>query len=286
MFRPDVERKRFINSSHVGKYASIGDLRVHYMEQGVGEVILMIHGMGQSLYTWRNNIDELAKNYRVIILDLLGHGYSDKPCIAYTVDEMAEFLKLFMESISVSRASIVAFSTGSIYALRLAQQYPMAVNRLVLLAPGGLPNKTNQMWMNMVLSGTFSRLALSMFSEKKVYHTLMECFFDKTCVTDEVVEQYYLPLEDKGARHALADCISSFEVGDVMDNLRNMQEHVLLINGGDDPWRPMDEMDFFSNALPNSYLVQVRNCGHMLQEEKKDKINTTIQEFLEWNGRV
>lgn len=286
MFRPDVERKRFINSSHVGKFANIGDLRIHYMEQGVGEVVLLIHGLGQSLYTWRNNMEGLSKNYRVIALDLLGHGYSDKPQIAYTVDEMAEFIKLFMESISVSRASVVAFSTGSIYALRLAQQYPMAVNRLVLLSPGGLPNKTNQMWMNMVLSGMFTRSALSMLSEKKVYNTLMECFFDKTCVTGEVVEQYFLPLESKDARHALGECISSFEVGDVMDNLRDMQQHVLLINGGDDPWRPMEEMDFFTNALPNSYMVQVRNCGHMPQEEKKEKINTTVQEFLEWNGRV
>ena len=78
----------FINSEQVGETIPIRlpgfdqkgeETFVHYLESGVGEPLLLIHGIGQSLYTWRNVFGELSENYRVIAIDLPGHGYSGRP---------------------------------------------------------------------------------------------------------------------------------------------------------------------------------------------------------------
>ena len=91
----------FINSEKVGDFVEItlpasgedeeGEIaRIHYLEAGVGEPLLLIHSLGQSLYTWRNVFAELSDNYRVIAIDLPGHGYSSRPdTFHYTADDFA-----------------------------------------------------------------------------------------------------------------------------------------------------------------------------------------------------
>jgi pimeloyl-ACP methyl ester carboxylesterase len=288
LFRPQKQtRKQFINSSHVGNYVDIGEgMRMHYLDEGSGEVILLIHGLGQSLYTWRNNFHELAKRYRVVAVDLLGFGYSDHVDIDYTVDEITEALRLFMEGLGISRAHVVAFSTGCIYALNLAGKYPPNVDRLILLSPGGLPEKTATFWMNMVVSGTFTTTALALFSVKKMVNVLMDVFFDKTCITPDVISNYYEPLASKEARRCLARAIINFDTEPVMERLRDINNHTLILGAGDDTWHPAEDMKFFAMPIANSYDNIIRNCGHMMHEEKADKVNATIIEFLEWNGRI
>ena len=285
MFNPAGNSKKFINTSHVGAYAQIGDMNIHYLEKGAGEPLLLVHGIGQSLYTWRSNFNELAKKFRVIAVDLLGFGCSDRPEIDYSPEEMAESLRLFLEKLGISRTHIVAFSTGSVYALTLAQKYPMMVDRMILISPGLLPTHTTSMWQNMLLSNSFCRLALSTTSRSKVEGLLYELFFDKTVLTDEVVDQYYVHLETKEQREPIYMALGTLESTDVLTGLRNMKNQVLIIAGRDDPWRDPAEIEEFAAPIPNSYVVFARNCGHMVHEEKPDKVNANIIEFLEWNLR-
>lgn len=62
-----------------GKYIYVDGIRIHYLEKGLGEPLLLVHGLGAYSYTWRYNIDALAQHYRVIAIDLKGFGLSDKP---------------------------------------------------------------------------------------------------------------------------------------------------------------------------------------------------------------
>ena len=100
----------FINSESVGDYLTVSvpqdgktsaapeEFQIHYLEAGIGEPLILIHSLGQSLYTWRNVFGELSENYRVIALDLPGHGYSSRPdTLNYTADDMADILNQFME---------------------------------------------------------------------------------------------------------------------------------------------------------------------------------------------
>ena len=116
----------FINSEKVGDFVEItlpvtGEdeeaeiARIHYLEAGVGEPLLLIHSLGQSLYTWRNVFAELSDNYRVIAIDLPGHGYSSRPdTFAYTADDFAYILNGFLDALNIKSSHMVSFSIGAI----------------------------------------------------------------------------------------------------------------------------------------------------------------------------
>jgi len=147
-----LQVKKFINSEHMGDYVSItlpgypdrdGNVepeqaRIHYMEAGVGEPMLLVHTIGQSLYTWRNVFEELSRHYRVIAVDLLGHGYSGRPVqFDYTIEEQSMALELFLNAKGIESTHIVGFSMGSLYALDFCIRHPERVGRMVLCSPGG-----------------------------------------------------------------------------------------------------------------------------------------------------
>ena len=113
--------------------------KIHYIQQGKGEDILLIHSVGQSLYTFRELISRLSSKFRVTALDLVGFGYSEKPYyFNYTLDEMGDFIKCFMEAMNIEYAHLFGFSMGAGYVVNFAKRYPEMVGKVVLLSPGGI----------------------------------------------------------------------------------------------------------------------------------------------------
>ena len=103
------------------------DTTIRYFDTGDtgGETLLLVHGIGQSLFTWRQNIDFFADcGYRVIAMDLAGCGFSGHPNIYYTVEENALVIGAFLDAMGIERAHIGAFSTGALSALVYAHSNP------------------------------------------------------------------------------------------------------------------------------------------------------------------
>ncbi len=115
---------------------------------------------------------------------------------------------------------------------------------------------------------------------------LTECYFDQTLITDELVESYWDPLSLPDARRCLFYAVNAFEEADVIDALRNMPNQVLVVWGLDDKWHSPEIAPVFHNPLQNSHLVNIRNCGHMAHEEKFERFNSLVVEFLDWDGEI
>ncbi|MFZ0835242.1 MAG: alpha/beta fold hydrolase, partial [Mycobacterium sp.] len=92
--------------------------RVAYHDEGAGEVILLIHGVGGSSHSWRELIPMLSTKYRVIAPDLLGHGRSDKPRGDYSLGAFAVWLRDFLDALGISKVTIVGHSFGGGVALQ------------------------------------------------------------------------------------------------------------------------------------------------------------------------
>jgi pimeloyl-ACP methyl ester carboxylesterase len=286
VFTPTAKNKKFVNNANIGSYVEIEGSRIHYMVKGSGQPLLLIHGIGQSMYAWRCNFNELAQNYKVIALDLPGFGYSEYIDMEYYPENVAEFLKAFMDAINVKQAHVAAFSTGCIYALALAYKYTDLVDRLILISPGALPEKGVSTWSNMLLSGTFTKLALSILTRKKLKKVLYESYFDKTCLNDEIVEQYYCFMDNKEQKENIFFAMATMDAATVLQNVRELDNHVLILSGQENPWRYQDEIEEFSLPFKHAYVSITRNCGHMMHEEKDKKFNESVVEFLEWNLKV
>ena len=120
------------------KSVAIHGRRIAYSSEGTGPVLLLIHGMAGSSDTWRAMIPALAKKYRVVAPDLLGHGRSDKPRGDYSLGAFAVWLRDLLDELGVTRATIVGQSLGGGVAMQFVYQHPDYCQRLVLISSGGL----------------------------------------------------------------------------------------------------------------------------------------------------
>ena len=281
----------FINSEQVGDFIEItlpatGEdeesevARIHYLEAGVGEPLLLIHSVGQSLYTWRNVFAELSDNYRVIALDLPGHGYSSRPdSFTYTADDMATVLNLFLDALNVKSAHMIGFSIGAMYMLRFLSLYPRRVANCVAISPGGITEQMPKLIQQLKtpLVATFAR---NLYTASNVRALLKECVSDETLIDDHVVKQYYEPIADGLAREAIMYALRNFDMDAIAEGLMPVEHEVLVLWGKNDRWHPPAGSVYFQSLLRTGRYYLVRNAGHLLQEEAPSKLLEIVYSYI------
>ena len=120
------------------KYLDLHGERVAYLDEGDGEVILLLHGMAGSSQTWRPVIRPLSRKYRVVAPDLPGHGNSTKPRSDYSLGAFAALLRDLCDELGITRATVVGHSLGGGIAMQFSYQHPDYCQRLILIDSGGL----------------------------------------------------------------------------------------------------------------------------------------------------
>ncbi|MCE5235663.1 MAG: alpha/beta hydrolase [Clostridiaceae bacterium] len=315
-----LEVKKFINSEHVGDYVEFNlpapelperharkkplkeqpeetpegetvqpekeeapegeSVRMHYVEAGTGEPLILVHTIGQSVYTWRAAFNRLSEYYRVIAVDLLGHGYSDRPeTFGYTIEEHAEAIKLFMDAKGIKSAHFMGFSMGCAYVSQLAITNPERMGRIILLAPGGISPEM-PLAIRMIDSTVLGPIASMLYGVRTVEGILSQCFFDLTSLTSEVASEYYRTVSDAAARRAVRYSLHYFDDTALNARLREVEQDILILQGGEDKWRSLAQAEFFHAAYKNACFAVVRNAGHLLHEEKPDKLVAAALEFI------
>ncbi len=254
--------------------------RIHYIEAGSGEPLILVHTVGQSLYTWRKVFNRLSEHYRVVAPDLLGHGYSERPLtFGYSIDEQADALGRFMDAIGVESAHLAAFSMGCAYALRFALQHPERVGRLVLLSPGGV-TPDMPLPIRMIDSPVLGFLASRMYNLRTVEKLLHDAVFDLTNITQDVVQEYYRPASDPEGRRAIRLSLQYYEDEEIIANLRSLSADTLILMGAEDKWHPSETSELYHAAMRNAGFSVVRNAGHLMHEEKPERFIAAMLEFI------
>ena len=256
-------------------------VRIHYMDEGNGEPLVLVHSIGQSIYTWRSLYYSLAQNYRVIALDLPGFGYSSRPTeYSYTIEDQSRALELFLDAIGIESAHFVGFSMGSGYVMDFCLRHPERVGRVVLLAPGGMVPEM-PLPIKLLDSSLFGPIASIIFGMRSVESVLSECFFDQTVgVKPDVIEEYYKTICDSAARRALRFSFHNYDDENWLARLRATEMPVLILLGAEDKWRTPEQAELIHAAIPNAGYSLVRNAGHLLHEEKPDKVMAALLEFI------
>ena len=121
------------------KFITLGDNKIRYLEAGKSENnLVLLHGLGASANRWDPVISYLSKKFHLIIPDLIGYGYSDKPLDNYTIKFFVNFLTDFLEEIDIKKTSIVASSLGGQIAAECAIRQNSSFEKLVLVSPSGI----------------------------------------------------------------------------------------------------------------------------------------------------
>jgi pimeloyl-ACP methyl ester carboxylesterase len=109
-----------------------------FVNQGEGPVLVLLHGMAGSCEAWKRVVPSLARDFTLVVPDLLGHGESAKPLAEYSISGHANVLRDLLAALGHERATLVGQSFGGGVAMQFAYQYPEQCERLVLVSSGGL----------------------------------------------------------------------------------------------------------------------------------------------------
>jgi pimeloyl-ACP methyl ester carboxylesterase len=269
-----------VNETEMGPEILRFDTTIRYFDMGEGEPLLLVHGIGQSLFTWRKNIDFFVDNgYRVVAMDLAGCGYSGHPNIYFTVEENALVIGAFLDALDIKKAHIVAFSTGGLSVLCYAHNNPQRVGRLVLVSPGG-PNENYPFAVRMLTTWLGRTIFMAYLSEASVRNMLSGLYFDATQLRPEVVEGYYLPLRHRDVRETLVMMMMQFDDTYVKSILKGIRHRTLVFSGTEDKLHHEDMIRDYALVIPEAEHIRLRNCGHLLHEEKAERFNEATLAFL------
>ncbi|MGH8429191.1 MAG: alpha/beta fold hydrolase [Solimonas sp.] len=265
-----------------GQYVTLKNgYRIHYQDQGQGPVLVFLHGSGNGASGYSNfkgNYPELAQaGYRCIVPDLIGFGYSDKPDdVEYPLSFFVDCLKQTLAAIGVSKVTIVGNSLGGAVALGYALAHPADVERLVLMAPGGL----NELPDYLAMPGMQAMFALY-GSGKPVTEALMKEFFikafvvDPSCVTDALVHE-----RAEMAKLQNPQVIKTLKVPVMTERLGEIACPVLTLWGLNENMMPDSGILRLAKSLKNGRMVLVPNCGHWVMIEHRGLFNRTVLDFL------
>ncbi len=122
-----------IESGWQHQFIETNNIRLHCVAQGQGELVILLHGFPEFWYSWRHQIPALARHFKVVVPDLRGYNYSDKPKSGYDLDTLSADIRGLIEKLGYVRAHIAGHDWGGVIAWHLAQKFPQMIDRLAIL---------------------------------------------------------------------------------------------------------------------------------------------------------
>lgn len=270
--------------SWMGRHLSLGDDRIHYVEAGDGEPLLLVHGFIAWSFTWRKNLPALSERFHTYALDLRGFGLSQRgPHLHYGLDDQADLLAAFLNQMQVERVALIGHSMGGEIALRFALRHPDRLKGMVLVSPSALINRRRQ-WAERYLLpvpglGPLTVRA-AMLNRRFAAASVRGAYHQPEQVTPEDVAGYYLPARIPGSARSFVKMLSDLDFGAAAARLEQIEHRTLIIWGEQDPWVPVAHGRRLAELLPRSELVTFEHCGHVPHEEYPQRFAELVIPFL------
>ncbi len=271
-----------------GAFYSYDGFRIHYEDLGAGRPLVFIHGFAASIDSWRFLVEPLKKDYRLVLLDLKGHGYSDRPTDArYSPQDHADIVIGLVQRLKLSHVILVGHSFGSavalLAALKARQTEPGLVSGVILFAgsvdPYEIPFFLRMLrvpvvgWLGMKLTSPSFRTRLAL---KKAY-------YDESKVTDSLVEMYAKYQNIPGTDYALLETAKGFVPSNLFQlkqELRDLNIPVIHVYGEQDKIISRKSAEEVCTLLPRCRFIAVAEVGHIPQEERPDKIIPLFRDLV------
>jgi pimeloyl-ACP methyl ester carboxylesterase len=270
------------------KWIEIDNYQLHYVDEGKGQILLMVHGTPEWSFGWRDLIKGLSADYRCIAIDLLGFGLSDKPQHAdYSCQGHAARLEKIIATLELKNINIIANDFGGGISLSYAIQQTQNVNKIMLFNTWmwslisdkhySGPAKVMNTWFGRVLYLTFNF---------PVNIVMPAAFGDKKKLTKEIHAHYKDALPS--AKERIGTYAFSKELMNAspwwQSNWEKMdlisQKPFLIFWGMKDKFVPPNELEKWKKKLPKAIIKTFDDAGHFVQEEKADEMILEIKKFL------
>ena len=271
------------------KFIDLHGERLAYYDEGRGEALLLIHGMAGSSQTWRAILPQLAKKYRVIAPDLMGHGQSSKPRSDYSLGAFAVGLRDLLDEVGVDSATVVGHSLGGGIAMQFLYQHPDYCRRLILISSGGLGQDVG--WILRLLSAPGAELIMPVIAPTPVLragNTIKGWLTSMGLRSPRGAEIWssYSSFNDPQTRAAFLRTLRSVVDyrGQSVSALNRLKLKAdlptLAIWGEDDNIIPVDHAYAALEARPDCRVEVLPDVGHFAHVEAPTRVYDVIDEFI------
>lgn len=263
-----------------GQMVPVGDgLEMHLNIRGEGYPLVFIHGSGPGASGWSNfkqNIPAMVEQgYQCIVPDLIGYGYSSKPDTDYTLDFFVGTLTEALSKVGVEKCALVGNSMGGTISLKMALNSPDLIDRLLVMAPGGMYPLERYFQMEgiqrmlpvLTAAGGPTREAL-----REVFKLM---FYDASLLNDQLIEERFTIAELQN------DAIyKRWFIPSLVDEIANITQPVLGLWGMNDRFCPVESALILMERIRHGRMVMNTSCGHWFQVEQQKIFERELLTFL------
>ncbi len=271
-------------------FIDVDGLTIHYKSMGSGDpTMILLHGFGASLFSWREVMGLMTEIGTVIAYDRPAFGLTERPMRGewsgespYSPGAQVDLLIGLMDALEIERAILVGNSAGGTVAALTALAHPERVEALVLVDPaiytGGSPG-----WTRWIFQTPQMRRVGPLFVRNLMARgdeLIASAWYDPAKVTPEVIEGYRKPMALANWDKALWELtIASYALG-LEQRLGELTLPVLVATGDSDRFVPTEDSIRLASELPHAELVVFPQCGHVPQEECPDAFLVAVLAYL------
>ena len=225
----------------------MSDIQLHYIEQGQGAPLMLLHGNGENISYFEYQIPFFSKNYRVIAIDTRGHGQSPRGNKPFTIEQFAEDLHDFMDEKNIEKAILLGFSDGGNIALEFALKYPERINRMIVDGANLFPSGVRPLYQWPIEIG----------------YRIAKLFSKKSEEASRNAEMLGLMVNDPHIEPT---------------ELAKLTMPILVIAGTKDMIKE-SHTKLIYKSLPNAKLVFIEG-DHFIAHRRPDDFNAAVEKFL------
>lgn len=256
----------------------VNGIELGYLDEGQGDPIVFLHAFPLNRTMWEPQVAAFSNCYRVITIDLRGHGESDALLWHYTLEQFADDIKGLLDHLCISKATFVGLSMGGYILFALYRKYPALIRALVLAdtrAQADTPEGKN------------TRIAMAQVAYKRGAKAIADLMLPKLLSQrgyehrKDLVEKLHKTIIANQVGGIIGDLMAMEERPDSSPILKEFSFPTLVIVGEDDIASPPEEVKNMAKQIPGSQFTLIPRAGHLSNLENPDDFNAALGQFLQ-----
>ncbi|MBI1663071.1 MAG: alpha/beta hydrolase [Nitrosopumilus sp.] len=257
------------------KFLLVDGHKIRYLESGSSDrTLVLIHGLGASAERWEQVMPIFAENFRVVIPDLIGFGYSDKPLADYTIDFFSNFLEKFILSANIQSTHLIGSSLGGQISAEFTASHPNVIDKLILVSPSGVMKQSTPALDAYIMAALYP-------NEQNAKNAFEMMEGSGESVDQKIVTSFIERMQLPNAKLAFMSTILGLKNAELITKkLPSILTQTMLIWGSDDPVIPIHHADDFVSSIKDCRFVRMDGCGHTPYVQDPSTFSEKVLDFL------